>query len=149
MISTDIQEKVIDDSEPISRILFTPSMVDNGCVSPTAFELNDLPKGPEKYVSLFLLNIFEPTKDNCIHLHARKEGDKLYGHAVSIIDKCKNITYDGISILFQRHDRNTAGHIGLHYSKEGKFLKGESANPTLIIITKLIARQFKAIPFPA
>lgn len=145
----DVQEMVIDDSEPISRILFTPSMVDNGCVSPTAFELNDLPNGPEKYVSLFLLNIFKPTKDNCINLHARKEGDKLYGHAVSIINKCKDITYDGISILFQRHDRNTAGHIGLHYSKEGKFLKGESANPTLIIITKLIARQFKAIPFPA
>lgn len=149
MIPTEIQEKVIDDSEPISRILFAPSMVDKGCVSPTAFELNDLPKGPEKYVSLFLLNIFQPTKDNCINFHARKEGDSLYGYAVSIINKCKDITYDGISILFQRHDKNTPGHIGLHYSKEGKYLKGESANPTLIIITKLIARQFQAIPFPA
>lgn len=149
MITAGIQEKVIDDSEPITRILFTPSMVDNGCVSPTAFEFNDLPNGPEKYVSLFLLKIFEPTKEGCIRMKVRKEGDILYGYAVSIISKCKDITYDGISILFKRHDRNTAGHIGLHYSKEGKFLKGESANPTLIIITKLIARQFKAIPFPA
>ncbi len=149
MKQTAIQEKDIDDSEPISRILFCPSMVDNGCVSPTAFELNDLPGGPEKYVSLFLLNIFQPTKENCVGFNVRKDGDKLYGHAVSIINKCKDITNDGISILFKRHDKNTAGHIGLHYSKEGKFLKGESANPTLIIITKLIARQFQAIPFPA
>jgi hypothetical protein len=142
-----VEDLIIEETEPISRILFCPSMVDNGCVSPTAFELSDLPGGPEKYVSLFLLNIFQPTKDNCIKFRARKDGDKLYGHAISIINKCNHITYDGISVLFKRHDSKTAGHIGLHYSKEGTFLKGASANPSLIIITRMIARQFQAIPF--
>jgi hypothetical protein len=145
---TNNKESNIEDSEPISRILFCPSMVDNGCVSPTAFELNDLPNGPEKYVSLYLLHVFQPTKDNCLGLRPRQEGDQLYGHAVSIINQCKDISHDGISVLFKRHDAHTAGHIGLHYSKEGAFLKGASANPSLIIITKLIARQFQAIPFP-
>lgn len=144
-----IHDKGIDDSEPISRILFCPSMVVDGCVSPTAFELDDLERGPETYVSLFLLNIFQPTKENCINLHARKKGDTLYGYATSLICKCKDIAFDGISILFKRHDRNTAGHIGMHFSKEGRAIKGRCADPSFIIMTRLIARQFAAIQFPA
>lgn len=149
MSKTAIYEKEIDDSEPISRILFCPSMVVDGCVSPTAFELDDLERGPEAYVSLFLLNIFKPTKANCIKLHARKEGDTLHGYAISVISKCKDIAFDGISIYFKRHDRNTAGHIGMHFSKEGRTIKGRSTDPSFIIMTRLIARQFKAIQFQA
>lgn len=144
-----IHDRVIDDSEPISRILFCPSMVVDGCVSPTAFELDDLERGPETYVSLFLLNIFMPTKENCKNLHPRKEGDTLYGHATSVISKCKHIAFDGISLLFKWHDKNTAGHIGMHYSKESKTIKGKCLDPSFIIMTKMIARQFEAIPFPA
>lgn len=39
------KDNIIDDSEPITRILFSPSMVDDGRVSPTAFELDDLEGG--------------------------------------------------------------------------------------------------------
>ncbi len=144
-----LNENLIDETEPITRILFCPSMVDNGRVSPTAFELEDLERGPEKYVSLFLLNIFSPTKENCAKLRARKEGDVLYGHATSVINKCSGITYDDIVLNFKRHDRNTAGHIGLHYSKGEKAIKGKCIDPSFILITKMIALQFVAVPFPA
>ena len=144
-----LNENIIDETEPITRVLFCPSMVDNGRVSPTAFELDNLDRGPEKYVSLFLLNIFIPTKDNCAILRARKEGDELYGYATSVISKCSGITYDDIVLNFKRHDRNTAGHIGLHYSKGEKAIKGKCIDPSFIIITKMIASQFSAIPFPA
>ena len=143
------KEEVIDDLEPISRVLFCPSMVENGHVSPTAFELNDLDRGPETYVSLFLLNLFQPTEENCAKLHIRKKGDVLFGHAVSVINKCKDIAYDKISISFKKHDKKNVGHIGLHYSNGGKAIKGKCIEPSFIIITKLIARQFKAIPFPS
>lgn len=141
-------EEIIDDSEPISRVLFSPSMVEDGRVSPTAFELNDLKGGPETYVSLFLLNLFQPTKENCAKkMHARKEGDVLFGHAVSVISKCKDIVYDRISLSFKKHDKNSPGHIGLHYSNGGKAIKGKCSDPSFIIIKRLIARQFKPIPF--
>jgi len=144
-----INDNIIGDSEPITRILFYPSMVDNGSVSPSAFELEDLEHGPEKYVSLYLLNIFQPTKENCVRLRARKEGDKLYGYATSIINKCAGITFDGISICFKKHDKNTAGHIGLHYSKGDKAIKGKCFDPSFLIVTKMIALQFVAFQFPA
>lgn len=144
-----LNENLIDETEPISRILFCPSMVDNGRVSPTAFELDELERGPENYVSLFLLNIFSPTKENCAKLRARKEGDVLYGYATSVINKCSGITYDDIVLSFKRHDRNTAGHIGLHYSKGSKAIKGKCIDPSFLILTKLIAMQFVAIQFPA
>jgi len=149
MSGTTVNDNIIDNSEPISRILFSPSMVDNGSVSPTAFELDDLERGPEKYVSLYLLNIFVPTKDNCAGLRARKEGDKLYGYATSIINKCAGITFDGIAISFKKHDKNTAGHIGLHYSKGNKAIKGKCIDPAFLIVTKLIAVQFVAFQFPS
>lgn len=142
------KEEVIDDLEPISRVLFCPSMVENGRVSPTAFELDELERGPETYVSLFLLNLFQPTKENCAKkMHARKEGDVLFGHAVSVINKCKDIVYDQISLSFKKHDKHSVGHIGLHYSNGGKAIKGKCSEPSFIIITRLIARQFKPIPF--
>lgn len=137
----------IPDWERISRVLFCPSMVENGRVSPTAFELNDLERGPETYVSLYLLSLFQPTKENCEKIRARKEGDVLYGYAVSIINKCRNIVYDGISISFKKHDKHNAGHIGLHYSNGGRAIKGKCYDPSFIIITRLIARQFKPVPF--
>ena len=140
-------EELIGDSEPISRVLFCPSMVENERVSPTAFELNELERGPETYVSLFLLNLFQPTEENCAKMHARKEGDVLFGHAVSVINKCKYIVYDKISLSFKKHDKHSVGHIGLHYSNGGKAIKGKCSEPSFIIITRLIARQFKPIPF--
>lgn len=82
MSEIGIYEVVIDDSEPITRVLLAPSMVENGRVSPTAFELDDLERGPETYVSLFLLNVFQPTKENCANIPIRKEGDTLFGYAV-------------------------------------------------------------------
>mgnify|MGYP001135153833 CR=1 FL=1 len=141
------KEEDIDDLEPISRVLFCPSMVENGRVSPTAFELNDLKGGPETYVSLFLLNLFQPTEENCAKMHARKEGDVLFGHAVSVINKCKDIVYDRISLSFKKHDKQNVGHIGLHYSNGGKAIKGKCSEPSFIIITRLIALQFKPVPF--
>lgn len=147
MNRTIIPQTVINDSEPILRILFCPSMVVNGCVSPTAFELDDLERGPETYVSLFLLSIFQPTKENCINFHARKVGDTLYGYATSVINKCKDIAYENISLFFKKHDKTTAGHIGMHYANGNKAIKGKCADPSFIIMTKLIARQFKVIQF--
>lgn len=141
------KEEDIDDLEPISRVLFCPSIVENGRVSPTAFELNDLKGGPETYVSLFLLNLFQPTEENCAKMHARKEGDVLFGHAVSVINKCKDIVYDRISLSFKKHDKQNVGHIGLHYSNGGKAIKGKCSEPSFIIITRLIALQFKPVPF--
>ncbi len=141
------KEEDIDDLEPISRVLFCPSMVENGRVSPTVFELNDLKGGPETYVSLFLLNLFQPTEENCAKMHARKEGDVLFGHAVSVINKCKDIVYDRISLSFKKHDKQNVGHIGLHYSNGGKAIKGKCSEPSFIIITRLIALQFKPVPF--
>lgn len=149
MSEIGIYEVVIDDSEPITRVLLAPSMVENGRVSPTAFELDDLERGPETYVSLFLLNVFQPTKENCANIPIRKEGDTLFGYAVSLINKCKDIAYDGISVFFKRHDKYTPGNIGLHYLNGCKAIKGKCAEPSFIILTKLLARQFHAIPFPA
>lgn len=149
MSGTVIQKTVIGDSEPIFRILFCPSMVVDGCVSPTAFELDDLERGPETYISLFLISIFPPTKENCINFRARRAGDSLYGYATSFINKCKDIAYDGISLLFKMHDKSTAGHIGMHYSKDGRYIKDKCLDPSFLIMTKLIARQFQAIKFQA
>lgn len=140
-------ENEIVDTEPISRILFCPSMVFNGRVSPTAFELEDLEHGPEGYVSLFLLNVFKPTKENCAKIRARKKEDALYGFAKSVVNKCKSLSFDGITLLFKRHDKKTAGHIGLHYSKDNKSIKGKCTDPSFIIMTSLIAKQFQAIQF--
>ncbi len=45
----------INDEENIARVVFSPLMVEDGDVSPSAFFLRDL-KPPEDYVSVFRHN---------------------------------------------------------------------------------------------
>lgn len=70
----------INDEENIARVVFSPLMVEDGDVSPSAFFLRDL-KPPEDYVSVFRHNYMEPTIENVSMIHPPK-GNSIYGYAL-------------------------------------------------------------------
>lgn len=137
----------IGSAEPVARILFSPSMIQNGTVSGTAFEMCELPGGPESYVSLFLENIFHPKLENCRLLKVRTEGDVLYGYCTAHARDCDGVSFLDVVAFLKRHEKNTPGHIGLHYTKSGINVKGKCQDENFLLLTEIIAKRFKPISF--
>jgi hypothetical protein len=112
----------INDGENIARVVFSPMMVEDEEVSPSAFFLRDL-KPPEDYVSVFRHNYIVPTFENVSMIHPPK-GNAIYGYALINVGICRNITYKDIMIDVLPHpNRNNPYHAGIHYSK-GQCYKG-------------------------
>ena len=67
-----VPENIMEE-EDVARIIFSPSMIMNGNVSPSAFFMDELPRGPERYVSVWRAFYRTPTMEN-VTFGARKGG---------------------------------------------------------------------------
>lgn len=131
----------VDDDEDIARIVFSPSMIEDGAVSPSAFFLRDLRK-PEDYVSVFRYKYMVPTFENVSEiLHAPKE-NIIYGYALLKSGKCRNISYKDIIIDVLSHSSpSNPFHAGIHFSRSGAPIKGSCIDPDYLIITRMLANN--------
>lgn len=145
---SDVQSLPIDinDEENIARVVFSPLMVEDGDVSPSAFFLRDL-KPPEDYVSVFRHNYIEPTIENVSMIHPPK-GNSIYGYALLNVGVCRGISYKEIIIDVLSHpSRSNPFHAGIHYSKSGTVIKGKCTDPDFIIVAGMLANSSEIRPF--
>lgn len=85
---------IIDSSELVARVIFSPSYIYNGRVAPTAFRWEVLPSGTaEDYISVLRGKtelLIEQTKN----FKARTVGDVRYGYALLNVEKVRQIGHD-------------------------------------------------------
>ena len=88
--------KTVVDSEDVARIIFSPSYIYKGRVSPTDFRWEVLTSGQaEDYISVLrgeVSKLDSQTKT----FRARTEGDYRYGYALLRAGKIRGICFDGI-----------------------------------------------------
>lgn len=136
----------IDDEENIARVVFSPMMVEDDEVSPSAFFLRDL-KPPEDYVSVFRHNYMVPSLENVSMIHPPKD-NTIYGYALINVGICRNITYNDIMIDVLSHpNQKNPYHAGIHYSKSGSAIKGACADPDFIIVAGMLANNSELTTF--
>lgn len=82
---------IVSDEEDVARIIFSPSYIDDGRVSPTAFHWEKLSSGTiEDYISVLrgdTANLDSETRS----FKARTKGDARYGYALLNVGKIRNI----------------------------------------------------------
>lgn len=136
----------VANEENLARVIFSPLMVEDGDLSPSAFFLRDL-KPPEDYVSVFRHNYFVPDRDN-ISMIKPKNGNVIYGYALINAGECRLTSFKDILVDVLPHPtKNNPYHAGIHYSKSGRTIKGACADPDFIIIAGMLANKSELIAF--
>lgn len=139
MLETAIITDEIIDEEAIGRLVFSPSMVVDNRLSPTAFKLRILNSGPEEYVSVWRIDYVIPTRENAIR--APKDNE-LFGYASIKAGECRNITLGGIVVEVKPHPTKTYPfHAGIHFYKAGIPIKGACEEPGFIGVSKILANR--------
>ena len=89
---TELFPQIVSDKEDVARIIFSPSYIYKGHVSPSAFRWNILPSGHvEDYISVLRGNpnvLNNQTK----HFKARAAGDVRYGYALLKVKSIRDIS---------------------------------------------------------
>ncbi len=136
----------INNEENVARVVFSPMMVEDNEISPSAFFLRDL-KPPEDYVSVFRHNYMVPTFENVSMIHTPKN-NTICGYALLNVGICRNITYNDIMIDVLSHpNQKNPYHAGIHYSKSGSTIKGACAEPDFLIVAGMLANNSELISF--
>jgi hypothetical protein len=131
----------IDESEDIARIIFSPSMVEEGKVSASAFFMDDLKSGPEEYVSVWRLGRRVPTKDN-VKFSPRHDGDTLVGYATLNVSACHKIDFTECKASIKPHpSKQNPAHAGIHYTKGACRLIGKCQDPDFLMLTTILANM--------
>lgn len=139
----------IDNEENIARVVFSPMMIEDGEISPSAFYLRDLRK-PEDYVSVFRHDYLIPTVENVSMIHPPKD-NIIYGYALLNVGICRKISHKDIMLDVLSHpNQSNPYHAGIHFSKSGIALtgKGSCIDPDFIIVTGMLANNSELIVFP-
>ena len=138
--------EIVADDEQIASIIFSPSMIINGDVSPTAFQLRMLKK-PEDYVSVFRENYLIPTRAN-VDMIKPPADNIVYGYASLKVQKCRGVGFNGVSIDVLAHpNARNPFHAGIHFSKDGMAIKGTCRLPEFIVVASRLAKTAKLVAF--
>lgn len=146
MISEISLPEKIGDEEKVARVVFSPSMVEDGELSPSAFFLRNL-RTPEDYVSVFRYNYMKPTLQNVSMIHPPKD-NSIYGYALLKVSFCRQVSYKDIVLEVLSHPtKNNPVHAGIHFSKAGAVIKGACADPDFIIVAGMLANESSLCSF--
>ncbi|WP_165154733.1 hypothetical protein [Parabacteroides sp. ZJ-118] len=134
------------DEEMIARILFSPSMILDGAISPSAFFLAILKSGdPESYLSVWRIALKVPSREN-VKFKPRKEGDTLYGYAELSVGSCHRVKTQGYhcKVMVNPHSPNQY-HAGIYYYRDEKPMIGASYAPEFVMMASYLASQSRLI----
>ncbi len=134
-------------SEDIARILFSPSMLEDGRIAPSAFFLCDLPNGPESYISVWRSTYQRPSPEN-VTFKARKAGDSLAGYALISVSDCLATCHGDYTTEVRPHPNpKLPVHAGIHISKGVIPVKGACYEPGYVMLATMIAHKCSLILF--
>lgn len=133
----------VDDNEMLARIVFSPSMVVDGRLSPSAFNLARLKSGRyEKYVSVTRKGTEEIDKKDYEYIKPRIEGDVMDGFALVKTADVRSIVFENITIEVKpKPSEKNPRHAGIFYSQDGTLIRGESEPEELLIVTSMLANK--------
>ena len=83
----------IADDEKVARILFSPSHIYKGRVSPKAFKLEKLKSGAEDYISVLRYNADQLDSVSAV-FRPRTKGDSRYGFTFLNVLDVRNLDYN-------------------------------------------------------
>jgi hypothetical protein len=83
----------IADDEKVARILFSPSHIYKGRVSPKAFKLEKLKSGAEDYISVLRYNADQLDSVSAV-FRPRTKGDSRYGFTFLNVLDVRNLDYE-------------------------------------------------------
>ena len=123
----------INDEEQVARILFSPSHIYEGRVSPKAFKLEMLKSGAEDYISV-LRNKADELDDISSIFRPRSEGDTRFGYTVlnvsDVRDLDKEFANREVSIL-PKPSKRLPLHAGIFLSLDGKVQTAKDISPDI------------------
>lgn len=145
-VNADQLPEEIADKESLARYIFSPSMVDEYGVSRQAFQLDNLERGPEKYVSVERASYRKPKRENYKY-RVRKKGDSLVGYAELSAGTVRTLKVKDVWAEVKPHgNQQNPYHAGIHYHNYDGPIAGECEDGAFILfITRLsrIARLHK------
>ncbi|WP_289763526.1 hypothetical protein [uncultured Duncaniella sp.] len=131
----------VADEEHIARVVFSPSMVVDGKLAPTAFKLRMLGSGPETYVSVWRQDFMIPTKENTKDINIPEE-NILFGYASINVGECRSIKLGGVTVDVKSYpNKKHPYHAGICFSKFSERIKGLCQDPEFIGATKVLANR--------
>lgn len=141
-----VPENIMEE-EDVARIIFSPSMIMNGNVSPSAFFMDELPRGPERYVSVWRAFYRTPTMEN-VTFGARKGGDSLAGYAIIGVWVCHSTCYEDYKTQIKPHpSKSNPAHAGIHVTKGAETIKGQCYDPGYLMLATMLAGKCTLVTF--
>lgn len=131
----------IDKDERVARILFSPSHIYEGRVSPKAFKLEILKGGAEDYISVLRYDSEELENVSAI-FRPRVVGDQRYGYtylmAKDIFDLDGEIPNRDVSLL-PKPSKRLPFHAGIFLTLDGKLQNANDLSPEIDYFQKELA----------
>ncbi len=116
--------KQISPLESLARYLYTPSMVIGDRIINTAFELSDLPSGPETSLSVTRLDYCKSISLGDLP-KARISGDKPVGYAQNLWEDWIDCQNDSVSVnIKSAPSKSNPAHAGIKYYFKGERITG-------------------------
>lgn len=142
----------IDNGEQVARIIFSPSFICDGKVSPTAFRWEILPSGQvEDYISV-LRNDGSDFNEQSEHFRPRTEGDCRYGYALIQVRDIRNLDteFEERNVeLMAKPSKKLPNHAGIFaYFNKVKVTAMTPVSADLMLLQKELALLCSSpIPF--
>ena len=131
----------IADEEKVARILFSPSHVYKGQVSPKAFKLEKLKSGAEDYISVLRYNADQLDSVSAV-FQPRTKGDSLYGYTFLNARDVRNLDYEFSNRkveLLPKPSKRLPLHAGIFLSIDGRVQTADDVSPDIDFFQKELA----------
>ena len=139
-----LMDKVISeiaDEEKVARILFSPSHVYKGRVSPKAFKLEKLKSGAEDYISVLRYDADQLDSVSAV-FQPRTKGDSRYGYTFLNARDVRNLDYEFSNRkveLLPKPSKRLPLHAGIFLSIDGRLQTADDISPDIDFFQKELA----------
>lgn len=132
----------VDDTEEVARVLFSPTMANEGRISRNAFFLEKLKSGKwESYLSVWRTKFRIPSKEN-VTFPPRNPDDELYGYATIMVETIHNQDILGCIARVKGNSKDCNHyHVGIYYTLNAEPVVGECDDPGFMALTKALANN--------
>lgn len=131
----------IADDEKVARILFTPSHIYKGRVSPKAFKLEKLKSGAEDYISVLRYNADQLDTVSAV-FQPRTKGNSRYGYTFLNVLDVRNLDYEFNNRrveLLPKPSKRLPLHAGIFLSIDGRLQTADDVSPDIDFFQKELA----------
>lgn len=140
----------ITDKEQVARVLFAPSYISEGRVSPTAFRWYRLNNKPETYISVLRDN-GEDIDAQSAKIRPREKGDSRYGYSWLKVKDIRSISgiVDNSTIDVKSYPtKKLPNHAGIEVYINGTLVNADTPTCSEISIIQKHLAKYCSLPIP-